>query len=163
MQNIGPRYDQALPLRILNSKWRESHPFVQIRKQIQEGWIICPTSHGQKVGELRWKARPLNLEAGISFWPGGKWKCYLFSRVWLFAIPWTVAHQAPLSIEFSRQEYWSGLPFPPPGNLPDPWTASWFPALQEDSLPSDPREDNGCISTQFKIIYENIWTSTQVY
>ena len=36
------------------------------------------------------------------------------------AIPWTVAHQAPLSLEFSRQEYWSGLPFPPPGDLPDP-------------------------------------------
>ena len=34
--------------------------------------------------------------------------------------PWTVAHQAPLSMEFSRQEYWSGLPFPPPGDLPDP-------------------------------------------
>ena len=38
----------------------------------------------------------------------------------LFAIPWTVAHQTPLSIEFSRQEYWSGLPFPSPENLPDP-------------------------------------------
>ena len=42
-----------------------------------------------------------------------------FSRVWLFVILWTVAHQAPLSMEFSRQEYWSGLPFPPPGDLPD--------------------------------------------
>ena len=38
----------------------------------------------------------------------------------LFATPWTVAHQAPLSTEFSRQEYWSGLPLPPPGDLPDP-------------------------------------------
>ena len=37
----------------------------------------------------------------------------------LLVTPWTVAHQAPLSMEFSRQEYWSGLPFPPPGNLPD--------------------------------------------
>ena len=37
-----------------------------------------------------------------------------------FAAPWTIAHQAPLSLEFSRQEYWSGLPFPPPGHLPDP-------------------------------------------
>ena len=36
------------------------------------------------------------------------------------ATPWTAAHQAPLSMEFSRQEYWSGLPFPPPGDLPDP-------------------------------------------
>ena len=43
-----------------------------------------------------------------------------FSRVQLFVIPWTVARQAPLSMGFSRQEYWSGLPFSPPGNLPDP-------------------------------------------
>ena len=42
------------------------------------------------------------------------------SRVRLFATPWTVAHQAPLSVEFSRQEYWSGLQFPFPGDLPDP-------------------------------------------
>ena len=43
-----------------------------------------------------------------------------FSRVQLFASLWTVAHQAPLSVKFSRQEYWSGLPCPPPGDLPDP-------------------------------------------
>ena len=43
-----------------------------------------------------------------------------FSRVRLFATPWTVAHQAPLSMGFSRQGYWSGLPSPPPGALPDP-------------------------------------------
>ena len=42
-----------------------------------------------------------------------------FSRVQLFATPWTVAHQAPLSTGFSRQEYWSGLPCPPPGDLPN--------------------------------------------
>ena len=42
------------------------------------------------------------------------------SRVRLFATPWTVAHQAPLSMGFSRQEYWSGLPFPSPGDLPSP-------------------------------------------
>ena len=42
------------------------------------------------------------------------------SRVWLFATLWTVAHQAPLSVKFPRQEYWSGLPFPPPGDLPGP-------------------------------------------
>jgi len=61
-----------------------------------------------------------------------------FSRVWLFATPWTVAHQAPLSMRFSRQEYWSGLPFPPPENLPDPGikpTSPAAPALQADSLP----------------------------
>ena len=42
------------------------------------------------------------------------------SRVRLFATPWTVAYQAPLSMGFSRQEYWSGLPFPSPGDLPNP-------------------------------------------
>ena len=44
----------------------------------------------------------------------------LFSRVQRFATPWTVAHLVPLSTGFPRQEYWSGLPFPPPGDLPDP-------------------------------------------
>ena len=45
---------------------------------------------------------------------------YVVCHVWLFATPWTVACQAPLSMEFSRQEYWSGLPFPIPGDLPSP-------------------------------------------
>ena len=44
----------------------------------------------------------------------------LLSCVWLFVTQWTIAHPAPLSLEFSRQEYWSGLPCPPPGNLPNP-------------------------------------------
>ena len=52
--------------------------------------------------------------------------------------PWTVACQAPLSIEFSRQEYWSGLPFPSAGDLPDPGIQLMSPALQADSLPSEP-------------------------
>ncbi|CAI9157934.1 unnamed protein product [Rangifer tarandus platyrhynchus] len=46
----------------------------------------------------------------------------VLNRVQLFVTPWTVAHQAPLFMEFSRQEYWSGLPFPPSGDLPDPGT-----------------------------------------
>ena len=48
--------------------------------------------------------------------------------------PWAVAHQAPLSTGFSRQEYWSGLPFPSPGDLPDPGIKTGSPALQADSL-----------------------------
>ena len=47
---------------------------------------------------------------------------------------WTVARQAPLSMGFSRQEYWNGLPFPPPGDLPDPGMEPGSPALQEDFL-----------------------------
>ena len=60
------------------------------------------------------------------------------SRVPLFATPWTVAYQAPLSMEFSRQEYWSGLPFPSPGNLPHPGIEVGSPTLQADALPSNP-------------------------
>ena len=61
----------------------------------------------------------------------------LLSRFWLFAIPWTVAYQAPPSMEFSRQEYWSGLPFPSPGDLPDPGIEPRSPALQAEALPSE--------------------------
>ena len=56
------------------------------------------------------------------------------SRVQLFATPWTVAYQASLSMGFSRQEYWSGLPFPSPGDLPEPGIEPTSPALQADSL-----------------------------
>ena len=61
-----------------------------------------------------------------------------FSCVQLFATPWTVAYQAPLSVGFSRQEYWSGLPFPSPGDLPNPGIEPGSPALQADALPSEP-------------------------
>ena len=60
------------------------------------------------------------------------------SRVQLFATPWTVAYQAPPSMGFSRQECWSGLPFPSPGDLPDPGIEPRSPALQADALPSEP-------------------------
>ena len=65
-------------------------------------------------------------------------KVKLLSRVQLLATPWTIAHQAPLSIGFSRQEYWSGLPFPSPGDLPDPGIEPGFPTLQANALPSEP-------------------------
>ena len=52
--------------------------------------------------------------------------------------PWTAAYQAPLSMGFSRQEYWSGLPFPSPGDFPDLGIEAGSPALQADSLPSEP-------------------------
>ena len=54
------------------------------------------------------------------------------------ATPWTVARQAPLSTGFSRQEYWSGLPFPSPGDLSDSGIELRSPELQADSLPSEP-------------------------
>ena len=62
----------------------------------------------------------------------------LLSHVRLFVTPWTGAYQAPPSMGFSRQEYWSGLPFPSPGDLPNPGTEPGSPALQADALPSEP-------------------------
>ena len=67
-----------------------------------------------------------------------KVKVKSLSHVQLFATLWTVAHQAPLSMGFTRQEYWSGVPFPSPGDLPDPGIEPWSPALQADALPCEP-------------------------
>ena len=55
------------------------------------------------------------------------------------AIPWTVAYQAPPSMGFSRQEYWRGLPFPSPGDLPDPGIEPRSPMLKAGTLPSEPK------------------------
>ena len=85
----------------------------------------------------------------------GKWKMYISAyesvNCSIFSdsmIPWTVAHQAPLSMEFSRQEYWNGLPFPSPRNIPDPGFKPGSLTLQEDSYPQShqgsPLFDFGC-------------------
>ena len=77
------------------------------------------------------------------------WLCWVFvavhkvkvkslSRVRLFATPWAVVYQAPPSMGLSRQECWSGLPFPSPGDLPDPGFEPGSPTLQADALPSEP-------------------------
>ena len=65
------------------------------------------------------------------------------SHVRLFATQWTVAYQAPPSLGFSRQEYWSGLPFPSPGDLPNPGIEPGSPVLQADTLPSEPPGKSG--------------------
>ena len=64
--------------------------------------------------------------------------CSLLCCVQLFVTPWTVAHQAPLSMKFSRQEYWSGSPLPSPGDFSDPRIEPGSSALQAASLPSEP-------------------------
>ena len=94
---------------------------------------ICP-----KVGrENRTKDRLKNKLQENRVKPN-HFNCFVFSHVRLFGILWTVAHQAPLSTEFSRQDHWSGLPFPFPGDLPDPGIKPRSPALQADSLLSEP-------------------------
>ena len=64
-------------------------------------------------------------------------KVKLLSHVQIFATPWSVAYQAPPSMGFSREEYWSGLPFPSPGDLPDPGIEPGSPALRADALHSE--------------------------
>ena len=59
----------------------------------------------------------------------------------IFVIPWTAAYQAPPSMGLSRQEYWTGLPFPSPGDLPNPGIEPRSPTLQADSLPAEPQEN----------------------
>ena len=78
----------------------------------------------------------------------------LLSCVRLFSTLWTVALQAPLSMGFSRQEYWSGLSFPPPGDLPDPGIKPRFPALEVDSLPTVPP---GKHTNTIDIVYSNLF------
>ena len=67
-----------------------------------------------------------------------KVKVKSLSHVRLFSTLWTITYQAPPSMGFSRQEYWSGLPFPSPGDLPNPRIEPGSPALQADALTSEP-------------------------
>ena len=78
------------------------------------------------------------------------------SRVRLFATPYTVAYKAHLSMEFSSQEYWSGLPFPSPGDLPNPGIEPRSPALQADTLPSESPWKFDCLdqNKHWKILQE---------
>ena len=84
-----------------------------------------------------------------------KVKVKSLSRVRLFATPWTVAYQAPLSMGFSRQQYWRELPFPSPGDLPKPGIEPGSPALQTDTLLSEPPRKS--------IIYMYVYIYTYTY
>ena len=79
------------------------------------------------------------------------------SCVRLFVTPWTVAHQAPPSMGFSRQEYWSGLPFPSPGDLPNSGIEPRSPSMQADTLTSEP------ILVNSNICYCEIVINTQTW
>ena len=81
------------------------------------------------------------------------------SRVRLFVTPWMVAYQAPLSIGFSRQEYWSRLPFPSPGDLPKPGIEPRSPTLQVESLPSEPpgKLDSSEVTSKITMLVQMIF------
>ena len=81
------------------------------------------------------------------------------SRVRLFATPLTVAYQASASMGFSRQEHWSGLPFPSPGDLPDPGIEPRSPALQTDALTAEPPGKPSRWVRATKIMESNNWTT----
>ena len=91
-----------------------------------------------------WRIRKVLMELIQTMGPSSERKtsvCVLsrFSHVRLFVTPWTVARQAPLSMGFSRQEYWSGLPLPSPGDLSNPGIEPRSPAWQADALSSEPQ------------------------
>ena len=77
----------------------------------------------------------------------------LLSYFWLFVTPWTVAHQAPLSMRFPRRECWSGLPFPSPGDLPDSGIEPGSPTLQTDFIPPEPPGKPPMTSYTFSLSY----------
>ena len=111
----------------------------------------------ERLRETLLQSHPVSSQERPSFpsvshrW-GWKSTCQSLSRVWLFATPWTVAHQASLSMGLPRQERWSGLPYPPPGDLPDPGIKLMSPALQVDSLPAEPpgkpTDEDDCCQTK---------------
>ena len=96
--------------------------------------VLCP------ICQQIWKTHqwPQDWKRSVFIPIPKKVKVKSLSRVQLFATPWTIAYQAPLSMGFSRQEYWSGLSFPSPGDLLNPGMEPRSPALQADSLPSEP-------------------------
>ena len=73
--------------------------------------------------------------------------------------PWTVAYQPPPSMGFSRQECWSGLPFPSPGDLPNPGIEAGSPALQADTLPSEPPGKPNTFIVRFYVFSSNKFIS----
>ena len=83
-------------------------------------------------------AKPRGKEVWVTRQEGCLCECLVTQLCPTLSNPWNVAHQAPLSMGFSRQEYWSGLPRPPPSNRRDSGSEPLSPALQADSLPSEP-------------------------
>ena len=120
-------------------KWRKCFKQEKRREEKRRGGensIDCERKFLRGHVATAYLTSPLETIAAFLF----GYMCMLshFSNVRLCETLWTVAHQVPLSMGFSRQEYWSGLLYPPPGDLPNSQIASTSPALQVDSLPTEP-------------------------
>ena len=126
--------------------------------EILSGPVNLDTNSWRVVRWQRSWSRQIHTAVGSisTLW---KWKCQPLSHVWLLVTPWTLACKSPLSMGFSRQECWSGLPFPPPGDLPDPGIEHRFPALQADCLSSQPPGKSYLLSGDIwnKSIFSCIW------
>ena len=107
------------------------------------GCPACRIVVPQFLGCWQWKDRVPTIGHNVIIWDNPHIMCLRgcmlghFTCVQLFVTLWTIVHQAPLSMGFSRQEYGSGLACPPSGDLPDPGIKSESPALQADSLPTE--------------------------
>ena len=128
---------------LISSKWKRQSGFV---------FCVCVCEREKERGKKRGRERERERETFC--------RCCNIKRpsvsqsvicAWLFVTPWTVAHQAPLSMEFSRQEYWSGLAFPSPGDLPVPGMEPGSPTFQAYSLltelPGKPLSDQNKANT----------------
>ena len=124
-ENIGNKEKSTSAL-LAVWPWEAAHPLWTSNESLIK-WRIT----------FRILSNPLSLKGYLSVK-----ECLLkvksLSHVRLFATPWTVAHQDPVSMGFFRQEYWSGLPFPSPGDLPYPGIELRSPVLQADALTSEP-------------------------
>ena len=132
-------YQTTLP-----ASWETRHgtaDWLQIGKGVRQGCMLSPCLFNLYAGPIKYKLESrLSGEMSIisdmqmSLPSRQKLKVKSLSCVQLLVTLWTVAYQAPPSMGFYRQEYWSGLPFPSPGDLPDPGTEPGSPALQADTL-----------------------------
>ena len=113
------------------------HPFLALTSSVKPLWILNKCSKVQPTPLL---IRAPEVSLSIFAVDGFLRVCVCVSGSVISnsATPWTIAHQAPLSMGFSRQGYWSGLPCPPPGDLPNPGIKLGSPVLQADSLLSEP-------------------------
>ena len=137
---------QGNPLCGLHSSWEGFSLCADTQAGVQTHFLILANKLSQRFSILLRKSiAPYRgpqsqpwLPSPLSGLCSGHCVCESLSCVWLCVAPWTAARQAPLSMGFSRQEYWDGLPFPSPGDLPDLGIEAMSPALQADSLPADP-------------------------